>query len=353
MRKCLPVSSIAIFVVFLISSPCAFAGITVSSPGSGSAVQSPVHFVASASASSCSGGVAAMGVYDNNVLMATQSGSNLDTQVALTSGAHSNVVIQYWDRCGNAVKTRFSLNVDVVANASSSTSPGRTLANVEEYKGWLSYGELAPVYDICSGCQPLVTWGIKQGVPLSGGIASATRFDLGGSVKYSDALFVNHLIGDGTTQNIPDSNGTILKSIGHLTYSVDFYSDHMELAHALEFDLGLNHSGRAHMFGTECRTEGNKVWAVWDNPGHKWVDTSIPCEALDGKWNHLVLEFTHTSDNHLVYDSITLNGNKRTLGWTYDSTTSSWHGLVVNFQLDGNKTQADYSVYLNKLNITY
>lgn len=294
-----------------------------------------------------------MGVYDNNVLMVTQSGSKLDTDVALTAGTHNNVVVQYWDHCGNAAKTRFSLKVDVAADTNTSTSSGKTFSNVEEYKGWLTYGELAPSYGICTDCRPKVTWGMKQGVTASGGVTNAARFDVGGDVKYSDALFVNHLIGDGTTQNLPDSNNTILKSIGHLTYSVDFYSDHLELAHALEFDIGLNHSGRAHMFGTECRMEGNKVWAIWDNPNHKWVDTSIPCEAQDGKWNHLTIEFTHTSDNHLIYNSITLNGKTSTLNWKNNSIPSNWRGLVVNFQLDGNKYQSDYSVYLNKLNITY
>jgi hypothetical protein len=350
MRKCSPL--LLTGLLFLVSSTSAFAGITITSPGSGSSVQSPVHFIASSSASSCSKGVAAMGVYDNNVLMATTDGSKMDTHVSLTSGTHSNVVVQYWDFCGNAGKTSMSLKVDAAEDSGDSTSVGKTFANIEEFKGWLAYGELAPVYGICTDCRPEVTWGMKQGVEIAG-VSNATRFDVGGEVKYSDALFVNHLIGDGSTQGMPDTNNTVLKSIGHITYTVDFYSDHLELAHALEFDTGLNHSGRAHMFGTECRTEGNKLWAIWDNPGHRWVDTTVPCKALDGKWNHLVLEFTHTSDNKLIYNSITLNGEKSTLNWTNNSIASNWRGLVVNFQLDGNKYQADYSVYLNKLNITY
>lgn len=337
-----------------VSSTSAFAGISITSPGSGSSVQSPVHFVASSSASSCSKGVAAMGVYDNNVLMATTDGSKMDTSVSLTSGTHSNIVVQYWDFCGNSTKTKMSLKVDTAEDTGGSTSTGgKTFANIEEFKGWLTYGELAPKYGICTDCKPKVTWGMKQGVAAPGGVTNATRFDVGGSVKYSDALFVNHLIGDGSTQGILDKSNTVLKSINHITYSVDFYSDHLELAHALEFDTGLNHSGRAMMFGTECRLEGNKVWAVWDNPGHKWVDTKIPCQAVDSKWNHLVIEFTHTSDNHLVYNSITLNGKTSTLNWTNNSIASSWRGMVVNFQLDGNGSQADYSVYMNKLNITY
>ena len=57
-----------------------------------------------------------------------------------------------------------------------------------------------------------------------------------------------------------------MNSIRHMVYDVYFYGDHLDLAHALEFDIGLNVSGRAMMFGTECRMEGNKLWAVWDNP---------------------------------------------------------------------------------------
>jgi len=291
-----------------------------------------------------------MGVYDNNVLMATTDGSKMDTSVSLTSGTHSNIVIQYWDFCGNANKTSMSLKVDAAEDSGSS---GKTFANIEEFNGWLAYGELAPVYGICTDCRPKVTWGMKQGVTAPGGVTNATRFDVGGDVKYSDALFVNHLIGDGSTQGMLDKSNTILNSITHITYSVDFYSDHLELAHALEFDTGLNHSGRAMMFGTECRTEGNKLWAIWDNPGHRWVDTNVPCKAVDSKWNHLVLEFTRTSDNHLIYDSLTLNGVKSTLNWKNNSIASNWRGLVLNFQLDGNKNQADYSVYVNKLNVTY
>ena len=58
-----------------------------------------------------------------------------------------------------------------------------------------------------------MTWGIKQGVTAPGGVTNATRFDVGGTVKYSDALFFNHVIGDGTTQGMLDKDNTILKSI--------------------------------------------------------------------------------------------------------------------------------------------
>src|SRR3954453_9316444 len=137
MRKSSPLL-LTVLSFLIAASTSAFAGITITSPGSGSSVQSPVHFIASSS-SSCSKGVAAMGVYDNNVLMATTDGSKMDTSVSLTSGTHSNIVIQYWDFCGNANKTSMSLKVDAAEDSGS--TGGKTFSSIEEFNGWLAYGE--------------------------------------------------------------------------------------------------------------------------------------------------------------------------------------------------------------------
>ena len=52
--------------------------------------------------------------------------------------------------------------------------------------------------------------------------------------------------------------------------------------------------------------------------------------------------------------SITLNGVTTTLNKTYSPFSApGWWGVVVNFQLDGNYNQSDYSVYLDKFNFTY
>ncbi len=38
----------------------------------------------------------------------------------------------------------------------------------------------------------------------------------------------------------------------------------------------------------------------------------------------------------------------------YDSPTStSWYGITINYQMDGNQYQQSYSVYLDKLNFYY
>src|SRR5579859_3821766 len=96
----------------------AMAGVNVSSPGNGATVTSPVHFAATAS-SSCSKGVAAMGIYTApNVLAYKVNGSSLNANVSMSSGTQYPVV-QEWDNCGSASKVTVKVTVDPSAVTNS------------------------------------------------------------------------------------------------------------------------------------------------------------------------------------------------------------------------------------------
>jgi len=61
-----------------------------------------------------------------------------------------------------------------------------------------------------------------------------------------------------------------------------------------------------------------------------------------------------TSDNHLLYQSITLNGVTSTLNWYFAAGSSpGWNGITVNYQMDGNYAQQPYTVWLDRLNFSY
>jgi hypothetical protein len=61
-----------------------------------------------------------------------------------------------------------------------------------------------------------------------------------------------------------------------------------------------------------------------------------------------------TSDNHLVYQSITLNGQTNTLNWTFGhGSAPGWYGVTINYQMDGNDHQDAYKVYLDNLTLSY
>ena len=89
----------------------AFAGVNVSSPTSGSTTQSPVHFKATAGGTSCSKGVASMGVYSApGVLAYVTNGTVLDKYISLGPGTHYTTVEQ-WDYCGGSSKTPITVTV--------------------------------------------------------------------------------------------------------------------------------------------------------------------------------------------------------------------------------------------------
>jgi len=95
-------------LLLLVSS--AFAGVTVTSPTNNSTVSSPVKYVASAT-TSCSKGIAAMGIYSApGVLAYKVNGASLNTTLSLSAGTYSTVV-QDWDNCGGSAKTPVTITV--------------------------------------------------------------------------------------------------------------------------------------------------------------------------------------------------------------------------------------------------
>jgi hypothetical protein len=122
--------------IFLLASLAvpAFAGVTVSSPNNGGTVSSPVNYVASSS-TSCSKGVASMGVYVDNQLQTVVNGGSMNTNVTISQGSHKTVV-QEWDHCGGSTYTAVNLTVGSGGNPGvnvSTPSEGGTVSSPVNY----------------------------------------------------------------------------------------------------------------------------------------------------------------------------------------------------------------------------
>jgi major membrane immunogen (membrane-anchored lipoprotein) len=326
-------------------------GVTVTSPKAGGNVGSPVNFTASAT-TTCSKGVATMGIYTApNQLAYVGNGASLNTNLTLSSGTYSATVTE-WDNCGGASSTP----VTVTVSGGGGTSGGNSFTDVQHASGWGKYGQDAPTYVDCSPspCDG-VTFSMAQNVKSPSMSGEATEFNLSGTTDFGDALFNNHLIGSQSSQGMPDTNHTEVNTYHNFTYDVYFYGTDLGAAQALEFDINQFFDSMGFIFGHECRIAGGNEWDVWDNATSHWVPTGIPCYPNDNSWNHLTIQVERTSSNELTYQSITLNGVTNTLNWTYNhgSAPSSWWGVTVNYQMDGNDKQTPYSVYLDQLTFTY
>jgi hypothetical protein len=320
-------------------------GVHVTSPANNSNVGTSVNFAATAT-TTCSLGVGAMGIYPAPYQLAyTVGGASLNTTLTLSPGTYHAVVVE-WDRCGGAATAPVTFTVG-----------GNTFSNLQASGGWNGYAQQPPTYADCTTCSPSgpgTTWAMYQGVKNPSLSGDATQFNIGGNMDYSDVLWNNHLIGDFSSQGMPDTNHTIVPNLSSFTYDVYFFSSQIGNAQALEFDVNQFFNGMGFTWGHECRIAGGNEWDTWDNPSGKWIPTGIPCYPLQNQWNHVTIQVQRTSNNQLLYQSITFNGQTYTLNRISGNFSApGWYGVTVNYQMDGNYAQWAYDVYVDKLNFTY
>jgi hypothetical protein len=167
-------------------------------------------------------------------------------------------------------------------------------------------------------------------------------------------LWTNPLIGDFSSQGMPDHGHTIIPNLHNFTYDIYFYSSSLELSQVLEFDINQYFNSMGFTWGHQCRIAGGHEFDIWDNVNSKWISTGVPCNPVDNSWNHLTLQVQRTWDNKLQYHSITLNGVTRVLDWYFPAFwVNNWYGVTANYQMDGNYKQAPYSVVVDKFSLMY
>ncbi len=238
-----------------------------------------------------------------------------------------------------------------------STSPYyKKIYNLQTQKGWQSYALLAPSWGICASCSPTssaVNW--YRTAPISSPSVSgkSAKHHIGGTHKYADILWNNHIIGDFSSQGISDSNHTLVPKLHNFVYDVYFYANNIQYSQALEFDINQWLAPKGYIWGHECRIAGGHEWDTYDNVHKKWVPTGVPCNPKNNAWNHLVIQVQRTSGGNLLFKSITLNGKTATLNISRPPGSTSWHGVTVNYQQDGNINMNAYAIWLDRFNFTY
>ncbi len=324
-------------------------GVTVTAPQKNSTVSSTVQYVASAT-SACSKGISAMGIYATpGQLVYSTSGSQINTTLTFSPGTYDTVV-QEWDNCGGSA----TAPVTITVGGGSTTSGAFT--NLQSQAGWAGYALLPPLYEICATCVPSgpqATWSMTQGISSPSLSGASSLMSIGGDTVYSDILWNNHLIGNFSSQGMPDTNHTIVPNLYNFTYDVYFYVENPGVSQALEFDINEFVDGYSFIWGHECRIAGGNEWDIWDNPSQTWHPTGVACNPVANAWNHLTLQAQRTTSNQLVFQSITLNGVTSTLNYYENPTTTTWYGVTVNYQQDGNYVQTPYSVWLDKMTFSY
>jgi len=312
------------------SSPSVTVQVAVSSPSDGATVASPVHVVASTTGSS----VAAMHIYvDNGDAFQTQS-SQIDTSLNIPGGPHA-ILVQAWDQNGNVYKSApVNLTVSGPAAPPAPSGPSPAVAQIQRMSGWDSCSACAGKYGDGPGTSHDMATGINS-PSISG---SSAKFWVGGT-PWGAALWWHDLGGQDDVTNF--------------RYDLDFYTESLGAAQALEFDMNQNVGGKRYIYGTECDFRNTGTWRVWNSPAAAWVSTGIGCSQPDpGTWHHLTWEFAR-SGGQVHFIAVALDGDWHDVGRSFDAIGGGGSGLDVAFQVDLTGGGGDVTVWLDNVNVAW
>jgi hypothetical protein len=210
----------------------------------------------------------------------------------------------------------------------------QTIPDIQKLTGWQT------CTNSCSGTAPAV-FSLTQGIASPSLSGASARFQLlTGTQPFGGVLWFKFL----GAQN----------SATHFVYDLNFYVDNPAAVQALEFYVSQSAGGNLYSFNTQCDLAGQHAWRVWDPVAGHWVASAVKCATpAANTWNHLVWEFERDSGGNVVFTAVTVNGSRGVVNMSMPHTSDSSSGVDVAFQLDANMAATPYSVWLDKVNLTF
>jgi hypothetical protein len=221
------------------------------------------------------------------------------------------------------------------AAPSPSTNPNaKTIPDIQSIGGWRS------CFGSCTGTA-IAVFSMAQHVAAPSLSGSSARFQLlKGTKPFGGALWFKPM----AAQN----------SATHFIYDLNFYVDNPSAAQALEFNVGQSADGAHYDFSTQCDLTGGNFWRVWDPVGFQWVASAAVCaEPAANTWVHLVWEFERQPDGSVIFTAVTVDGVRQMVNMSMPHTPDSKSGLAIAYQSDSDFKGTPYSVWLDKVNLTY
>ncbi len=236
-----------------------------------------------------------------------------------------------------ALQALFLVTLIAAATAGAtaqSTPPSNAtvFTNIDSMSGWGSCTS-------CAGGGGSATYSMTQHIGSPSLDGNATKFSISGTVPFSHGLWWRRM----------SSNTTAT----HFILDMYYYMPKPSASQGLEFAANQAVNGGWYKFSTQC-SWGSYQWRVWNSANGGWVNTGIACNRPPANtWQHVVFEYARQSGK-AVFVSITVNGQTHYVNKSFYPQKTTANGSVgVHFELNGNSTETAYSVYTDKMKLTY
>lgn len=244
--------------------------------------------------------------------------------------------------CGGQVADPASVPKPVAASSvTGATTPSavtvpttaQTIQGIQNLTGWQT------CFGTCTAT-PMANFSLTQHIASPSVSGSSARYSLlSGTKPWGAALWYKTLGAHN--------------SATHFLFDLYYYVDNPAVAQALEFYVTQNANGARYNIGAQC-DPGAHSWRMWDNIGKRWVGSAAVCNAPAAKtWNHVIFEFQRQPGGNVIFTAVTLNGKRSLVNLSMQHTASNSSGLDIAYQSDSNHLGSPYSVWLDKVNLTY
>ncbi|HZC24890.1 MAG TPA: hypothetical protein VE866_16245 [Candidatus Binatia bacterium] len=307
--------------------PAALCGfpLTISSPGNGAGVNSPVPISAVATPPDP---IYTMRLYVDGLAVLYTPKLNVNQLIWMANGQHT-VEIVAEDVAGYIATTSLQLNV-------VGQEPGAL--NLQQSPGWTSCSAVIGPNNTCAAGLGVAVSSLEQHQSSPSLDGSAAKFSLSGKTAYSNELYWTP-IGGGN-------------SVSHFTYDLWFYIDNGDAPQSMEFDVNQAFGGTRWTWGTQCDFDQTHHWDIWDPLNGVWRPTSVPCNHFPSNtWVHLIWKCERIG-NQVHYISVSVADQIYDVD-TYYTAQPNWtqEEIDIAFQMDGNWEQQPYSVWLDEVNL--
>lgn len=275
-------------------------------------------------------------LYVDGVKSAEVFTTALSASVTLPVGTH-RLAVQAMD--SNNVVTKAVKYVTITTPPPPPTS-GTSFTNLQESSSWQTCGSCGNQ----KGTTAEATYSMTRGItsPAIDNTATSAEFQIGGTYRYTDAYwYLEH-----------PAPSSAFKS---LTYDFWIYvpESSAKAPQAVEFECQQTVNGYTYNYAWQA-DYGSHTWRTFDYTNRVWVPTIIPFTGFTpGTWHHIVAQ-SHASGTNTVHDSLTVDGVLTTVSITRPALQTGAGNQFTNaFQLDLNGVPTPYSVFVDKMNVTY
>jgi hypothetical protein len=230
----------------------------------------------------------------------------------------------------------------------SSNSPGggqspsgaTTVIDNIQNQTWLTCGACGNN----GGTGPIANYSFTLGVSSPSEDGLATKFDIAASVPFTNAYFYQ-------------LHSPISSQFSFLSYEFDLFipTGSETSPQAIEFQAQQSLNGWIYNFAWQANYVAG-TWRVFNYNTKKWEESGLALQRFSpGTWHHVTAEYHNDAGSHSVFhDALTVDGVRTPVNIRHDAFFANDGDKFSNaIQLDSNKVPSPYSIFVDKMKITY